>query len=236
MANVVLRKFHPKKECADSDCGRAYKIVEYAHDSCEALYDAFHKLKGGRPGAATDEEQDVLRAMLVSAGSGIDATIKQLFRDALQPLLLVDSDVKEGFEKFTEKALRRTAIDPEYDSRFLAKALTTPLPLFHIAERYVYELTGSSLQSADQLFAAYSALGIEPVKVGKLNKNDLKDIFDTRNKIVHELDIDFTGARRNRVQRRIERMTSMSNTLLKTSQEIVEHVHERLPPTPPVEG
>ena len=225
MPQVTVRNFHPKQECVESEtCSRAYKIVEYAHDSAKALHDAFVTLKGGRAGAATDEEQDVLRAMLVSAGAGLDSTLKQLFRNALQKLIFDDENVREGIEKFIERELRRPYGESALNTNLLAKALVEPLPITHLSERYVYDLTGSSLQSADQLFAAAAALGIDPNAEAHLDKNDLTKIFTARNKIVHEMDIDFTAARRNRIQRRVNEMVRMTNVLLEHSQMFVELV------------
>jgi hypothetical protein len=63
----------------------------------------------------------------------------------------------------------------------------------------------------------------------KLDKRQLRRIFATRNKIVHELDIDFSAARRNRVQRTVKEMVEMTNNLLELSQRIVELVRKKVP-------
>lgn len=227
MATPSIRRF--SATVTKDQTARAYQIVKYAHESSRALHDAFKKLKGSRRGAATDEEQDVLRAMLVSAGAGLDSALKQIFKDCLQDLLIKDEQVKTEFAKFIDKALRKGTAESDIDTKLIAEALATPLPIFHLAERYVYDLTGSSLQSASQLFAAANALGLDPMKDVKLDKKKLKPVFDARNKIVHELDIDFSGARRNRVQRKVEDMVNMSNHLLNAAQRFVELVDKKVP-------
>ena len=174
VAQPTIRNFTKKRLLADNaTTTRAYQIVEYAHESCKALLEAFAKLKGDRKGAATDEEQDVLRAMLISAGAELDSAVKQLFKDSLQQLIVSNNNVREGFERFVDKALRKGSGEIEIDTKLLARALVTPLPIIYLSERYIYDLTGSSLQSADQLFAACSALGIEPKKDAKLDKEKL---------------------------------------------------------------
>lgn len=167
--------------------------------------------------------------MLVSAGAGLDSSIKQLFKGTIEVLIFSDDSVCSNFEKFVVKALGKGNGELDIDTKLLAKALITPFPIVHLADRYLYELTGSSLQSADQLFSAACALGLDPKKDVKLDEKKLKPVFDARNKIVHEFDIDFTGARRNRIQRRAEDMVDMANELLLVSQKFVELVFGKLP-------
>jgi len=106
--------------------------------------------------------------------------------------------------------------------------LTSPQLLQFLSEAYVYDLTGASLQSPDQLFAACRALGLHPERDMKLGKKHLRRVFDARNQIVHEMDIDFEAPRRNRFQRRIEDTIGMVNDLLKSSARIVEQTHKKL--------
>ena len=227
---MKIRKPKLSRACWDDQrTYRAYQIVEYAHDSADSLHDAFIGLKAGRKGPATDEEQDVLRAMVVFAGAGLDSSIKNLFTSCLQELVLEDSKVKEAFEKFIQRELSKGTAELPLNTKLLAEALVEPLPVFHLVERYVYDLTGSSLQSADQIFSASAALGIDPVKEAKLNKKKLDRIFKARNKIIHEFDIDFSGARRNRVQRSMTDMVEMTNHLLEISERLIEIVRKKLP-------
>ena len=89
----TIRKFNKKPRCGDDFTGRAFDIVKYGHNSSAALLKAFYDVKNNRGasrGAATDEEQDILRAMIVTAGACIDSTLKQLFRDALHELAQYD--------------------------------------------------------------------------------------------------------------------------------------------------
>ena len=225
-----IRKPRMTKACWDDQrTYRACQIVEYAHESADSLHEAFVGLKAGRKGPATDEEQDVLRAMLVFAAAGLDSSLKNLFKSCLQQLILQDIKVKEAFEKFIQRELSKGSAEQPLNTKLLAQALVEPLPIFHLGERYVYELTGSSLQSADQIFSASAALGIDPAKQAKLKKTRLDEIFKARNKIIHEFDIDFSGARRNRVQRSMTTMVEMTNDLLEVSERFVELVRKKLP-------
>src|ERR1035441_3502362 len=55
-----------------------------------------------------------------------------------------------------------------------------------LVEDYVYELTGDSLQSSEQLFKTCAALGADgQAAIG--DAKTLKNVFDARNQIIHEL-------------------------------------------------
>ncbi len=57
-------------------------------------------------GMTTDEEQDLLRAMLVSAASGLDAMTKQLIREALPIIIQIGKEALAELEKFVTRRLR----------------------------------------------------------------------------------------------------------------------------------
>ena len=55
-------------------------------------------------------------------------------------------------------------------------------------DKYVYELTGSSLQSHDEVKKVAGALGLASRDLVK-RMDGLKPLFQARNEIVHELDL-----------------------------------------------
>lgn len=233
MPEDQIRDFQLDAQCGQQEfTRRSYQIVQYAHESAKALLEAFYVVKSQRPasrGAATDEEQDILRAMLVTASAGLDATLKQLFRDALPPLMEHDTAVKSRLETFVERTLKKTGLsgDESRPYKFVAKALTAKSPVEYLVESYVYDLTGSSLQSSDELFKACAALGIEASAV-LLDRSRLDSVFQVRNDIVHEMDIDFTEARRNRHPRAISTMVDYSNYLLEIAERVVAEIYPKL--------
>jgi len=166
--------------------------------------------------------------MLVMAGACVDSAIKQLFKDAVPHLIREDDDVRKGLERFAERALKQKEVEGDLDTKLLSKVLTSAHPLEFLSEAYVYELTGSSLQSADQLMSACAALGLDGLKEVKLDPKRLRRIFGARNDIVHEMDIDFDAARRNRNQRKIGDMVEDANALLEVADAIVRKIHEKL--------
>lgn len=211
---------------------KARTILRHAHEAAEGFADSFSAVRRHRSagaGATTDEEQDPMRACLVFAAAGLDATVKQLIRDSMPRLVLIDVSVKEGLEKFVAKQLRGNLDDSEAASgrKFLAKILTAQSQLDELIEQYILYLTGSSLQSPDELYRAAQALGIDPNEAG-INSNPLKPIFHVRNKIIHELDINLDFPNRNRESRNRRNMIGHANTLLNVGFKMVAAVEAKL--------
>ena len=63
-------------------------------------------------------------------------------------------------------------------------------------------------------------MGIEP--------SQLEEIFNIRNKIIHELDIDLKGDRSKRNLRRQDDMVNNTDTLLRIGLKLVETVDKKL--------
>jgi len=209
---------------------KGFLVLKYVHDSAEALLSALltvRQERHARRGALTDEEQDLLRAMLVTAASGLDSMVKRLILAVLPPLCDYDEDVLTKFQEHVVKKLKgdvqgNTTADA---AKFLARVLTDGCPRETLIEDYVYELTGSSMQSASQLYKAANALGIGD---DFICRTTLTPIFSARNQIIHELDINFEEARRNRRSRRKGRMIKSTNQLLALSEVFYLRCEEKL--------
>lgn len=217
---------------------KARLILRHASATKKSFWDLCttrRKSRHGSGGALKDEEQDLLRAMLVFAAAGLDALVKQLIRDALQALASKDPDVQAELEKFVSRQLREApfAADSETLPRtreFLAKILASPTPHSRLVEEYVRELTGDSLQSAEQLFRAARALGLKTDSLG-IDSKELREIFVARNQIIHEMDISLersgAGVRKRR-SRTVDDMTAKATALLKLAEQLVDAIEEKL--------
>ncbi len=216
------------------ESSRARKVLSQARDSTKGFLDAFDKVRearGATVGSTTDEEQDLLRATLVFAAAGLDSSLKELIRGSIRSLAAVDPDVQRELEVFVQRQLRGDLDEPDAPSgrKFLARVLVATSPQDRLIADYTTELTGTSLQSAQQLVKAAKALGLDPTQIG-IAPNDLQPIFDVRNKIIHELDVNLerTSARRNRNSRRREDMDLWSRRLLDIAEALVVGVETRL--------
>ena len=182
---------------------KAALIFEYTHASASSLFETFDQVKedrGNPRGILTEKEQDILRAALVMTCAGIDGALKQGIRDCLPQLLEDDNSVKEGFEKYIRKRLSNddNSFENGSGTKFLSQILVDKKgPRDRLIEEYILYLTGGSLQSYEEVLRTVSALGISQ-KVIQSHIPKLREIFLIRNRIIHELDIDFDAGRRNR--------------------------------------
>jgi hypothetical protein len=91
----------------------------------------------------------------------------------------------------------------------------------------VDDLTSGSLQSAAELYRILDYLGLDK-KTMDVTDQALRKVFDCRNKLIHEMDIDFGQPNRNRFPRRREDMVEFAGTLLKASSNILDGVDAQL--------
>jgi len=221
-----------KKRRTIPETRKARLILDHATQSAEAFlkfYDESRKKRRKSGGMTTDEEQDLLRGMLVFSAAGLDSLLKQLFRDALRKLAASDPRVQEELEKFVSRQIRGDKENPESiaGTRFLARALLAQDPQARLIEDYVQELTGSSLQSSDQVIKATRALGLTSDEV-KIDAQELQRIFEVRHQIVHELDVKLDARTRNRNIRKRDEMEFWSRVLLELGKDIISAVERKL--------
>lgn len=226
-----------KKQPKIEEIGRAHIVNEHAKLSVKNFFKAFDTVKETRKskGPPTDEEQDLLRAALVFAGAGLDSSVKELIRGSLRTLAKQDTNVQKEFETFVQRQLRGDSSEDGNGSshhKFLASVLLSPSPQERLLNDYIRYLTGSSLQSVDQLFKAVKALGID-LPILQENKPKLAEIFDVRNKIIHELDVRFSGmqGKRHRNSRKRPELQDFSDLLLKVAEALVTAVESKLKET-----
>ncbi len=219
---------------AQEPTAKAHTVFEHARDSVEGFLDAFEvirKAQGKTVGRTGHTDQDQLRAALVFAAAGLDSTLKELIRGTVRHLALFDTGVRKELETFVSRQLRGNGDDPEtsFGSKFLARVLISDVPLDGVIEEYVLDLTGSSLQSADQVIKTLKALGVDPQKV-IADVSELKSIFSIRNQIIHELDVNLRAQRgqRNRNDRGIVEMKAYANTLLDVAHMTLEAIEAKL--------
>lgn len=127
------------------------------------------------------------------------------------------------FEGF---AARQLASADAVDHKKVARYLVAQNPRAQLIEDYVYQLTGSSLQSAEQVDQTARALGIaeDAALMGRIR--GLRPLFEARNEVSHELDLqrpDQPGVRTRR-SRALPGTTALCNDGLEIAQHIVNAV------------
>lgn len=228
---VKLRKAPSKPKAAE--CAQAHQVLVYTHDTVASLLDAFADIRKARNavGTPTDEEQDLLRAMLVFASAGLDSVAKQLIKDCLLALVEASPEVRIAFERFVEKRVRGRVDDEGVsgglDARFVAAALLAPDTTGHLVNHLAADLTAGSLQSVEELKKVAVFLAASPKKIDA-TPGELRAAFDARNQIIHEMDIDFSIKNRNRFSRTKDAMVKNTNALLDVTRDLLAAVDDCL--------
>lgn len=204
----------------------AHSVLVRTIDSADSFFNAFSGVRKSRKaaGTPTDHEQDLLRAALLFTAAGLDAMVKQLVRDALGDVQKTDVGAQQQFAEYVQTRLNRT--NP-VDIKLLAQALMADHPREHMREELVRELTGSSLQSKDQLLRVAGYFAIVAQQVAK-DVPKLKLVFDARNQIAHEMDILFGQKNRSRRSRSYETMKDYSGFLLQVCCAFYEAVRAKI--------
>jgi hypothetical protein len=212
---------------------RAQTYLQRSRESANEILQAVHFLREQRvimenlstAGRPNEQEQDLLRAMLVAACAGVDAATKTLIRDALPELADRSHEVQSKLDEFAERYLSEAgAVSPRSLARVLAHEVS---PRTAIVEAMTFEMTGGSLQSADQLLSVCSSFGIQDKELTD-RVLGIKDAFVARNEIVHEMDMSSGADRWTRRLRSMTPMISMANGVLAVGQEIINRVAEAL--------
>lgn len=110
MANTP--EFNPPYEARHLATYNSGLILAYANVTSRSLLATFRAVRHARgaKGTPTDEEQDLLRAMVVFAGAGLDSMTKQLVGDALPVLVTELPTARDRIEELVSRHLRQTGI------------------------------------------------------------------------------------------------------------------------------
>ncbi len=176
-------KSHPATETSQRFLASAFDSVEAVLVSLDVVRRERREDGQDLRGRLASNEEDLVRAAIVFAGAGVDATLKQLIRDALPRLLQNHGDAHDQFVDFVKSRL-----GAEDWTRSLSLLLTSESPRQQLIEQYVQHLTGGSLQSQDEVQRVASALGIS-TKPLQQRIVTLRELFVARNEISHELDL-----------------------------------------------
>ena len=176
-------------------------------------------------GRLSESNTDILRAAIVFAGAGVDAALKKLMKDTIREVVLRHESAKTKCLDFIDRHL--AAPDSAVDRRRLGLILTDSRGSQAVLlESYERELTGDSLQSADQVNSVCGASGVDERMIRERLKEGsvLDQMFRARNEIVHQLDLTDDG----RMPPSITDVRTFAAEALAVAQEIINAVGRAL--------
>lgn len=193
-------------------------------------------LQSGEPGDPNqaNSAQDLLRAMLLFACSGLDAVVKQLIEDSLHDVLQHDIGAQREFQKFVERRLKRVPSGDEsdrsvggaFDTNLLAQLLVSFDPRSSLIAGLKYHLSSDSLQSRDQLLKVAAHFAITRDEIMS-DPEVTKSAFDARNQIVHEMDIDLDAGNQRR-ERTYPVMAQLCENIIAMSSSFIDEVGKKI--------
>ncbi len=218
-------KRREKKDRAplDKRLHKAYVLLLGGAFHVTRLNELAEKLKQEKSESAIE----VARSSLVIAGACMDATLKQLIRDNLVDISLVDSKVRQSLSKRVGRILKKDLAENAQELANLLIWRETGIPQF--IERVIDELVSHSLQSIKQLHQVHSMFNVpfDPSEV-------VRGALEARNQIVHEMDAmlplqiqfdksgKFVGGRRR--MRTHEDLRLWADELLETAHRLIREV------------
>lgn len=171
-----------------------------------------------------EENQNILRAIVLFSCAGVDAIVKQLINDTLEYVIEHDEGAFNQFKQFSTKKIQNKS---ETNFNLLTELLICENPRNILIFELKKELTQNSLQSADELFRVASYFNIETKKLEPDDKK-LREIFRARNQITHELDVDMSSPEFTLRNREKSIVKEYSDHLLELSENFIKLVSKML--------
>lgn len=180
---------NPARRLLSAAIGSSNALALYAQvplmDSSSPQLGLFSLEEAHQPSA------EIARSLYVFAGASIDVTLKQLVRDALNPVLQVNRNARVARDKFLENVGQQN----------LLRFAKTEDPAAARDQHYISQLTRASLQQSGKVNELVRALGLNDPSERTVSTT-LDPVLKARNQIVHDLDVDSTtGNRRPRSSR-----------------------------------
>jgi hypothetical protein len=212
MPHLITRQPAIHENCTCVPSGQIYST---GTTTCINLYDLSQ--------SQAVSKEDLLRAILMFACSTIDSVGKQLTKDCLKELIDNDEGAQKTFEQYIS---RRIDKDPK---KILARALSNPDYRGELIKILQESIEGTSLQSYAQISELTARFGIVTDEV--VRRTEAESIFDVRQKIIHELDIEALASSGTKAQRRIRaenELKEFAEQILEASCKLIEAVHNKI--------
>ena len=204
----------------------SFRILGRAHASVAGLFDAVSVLDDKRRAGNTSTkgrmsrvEVDVLRSALVLTSAGLDAAMKRLVNDVGRALVLrPSSGARRQFEEYLKSELAKPQVSGTFRCAVIAFDQSESLIDLYLGERAKSSFQGSS----DLKVRVRQTLGISKSDVPDSEIERLDEFFLSRNKIVHEMDLNDPSSKSTaRVHRRKEKVAAQCSLVFEVGTALI---------------
>lgn len=223
----------------EEELKRSLQVLEYSLETCKHLLEVYNqscKDRGG--GKPLDREQDVLRAMLLFACSGLDSSIQNAVCDSLRRVVFESKIRGEDLMRNKLRDFAASEIEDKQSGNIKAisvvELLLAESPHEALIEKYINSFVGKghSLQSFEALATVCDKIGLNKALCVS-RKEELLAAFDVRNSIVHNMDVRFTeGKKPNHIARKKDEIVHHTRVVLQVGLGMLTAINEKLKPLP----
>lgn len=227
---TIVKRPQPAK---DGRLWPAFVILEHGVDSVNALASFYSQITKARGrGAPKHEDQDLLRVMVVMAGSCLDACLKRIVRQCYPALALENDRVREQAKKHIAKHIIQRTDNGSAEQ--LAEALISGNVSASLLELVSSEITKGSLQSVEEIRRVLTYVGLGDMEIPA----QLREACSVRKKIVHEMDATDLAQhkKRRRIQRKREQMIEYARQMIELARNVLSGVDSLLVQAKPFGG
>lgn len=202
----------------------ALVILKKTHKIASSFLKSYRSIHANRKTNRnqTEEQGDVLRAMFTFSASGLDSIAKQLIKDCLEIVVKKDEGARLQLKDFLKRKLKNSE-----SNDFLSDLLSSDSASERAIQLLIEDLTKTSLQSGPQLVQVGQRFNINNSEFAN-DLTYLKEVFEARNQIMHEMDILSITSVRKRRGRSLEQMCEYTNTILKIAEDLIKAVEKRI--------
>ena len=225
--------FKPTSQLETEEALEGYIYFEEGRLSTEHLWEVYSSIK--RKGGASNQQQDILRSMLIMAAAALEVSIKKCLILVLKRLVAGNHKSKEAIIKKANRKMLGKSDDKdmnnvtEAQTRVIFSALLADNPRDIIIENSIEEELKDSLQSVKRIREIYSLAGFDLNPIST-RERVLSNAFDARNLIIHQLDCAPKTARgiKRRTPRNKDEILQWTNALLEITYDFLSQANKEI--------
>lgn len=193
-------------------CESSHGILGIGVKTCQKLCDIADTQDG-------DDKNILLRAALVFGCSTFDSVGKQMTKDSLEQVINNDDGAQRTFEDFISREIKK---EPE---KILSRVLSKPDYRSELIMKVQESVEGKSLQSYEEISKLSAKFGISVKDI--ISESDAKNLFGTRQQVIHELDMDphEQGRQRTRLS---DELVKQTEAILSAAAKLIAVTHEKI--------